>query len=52
MRIEKRQIRTMDRLYNLNNKSHYNAPLVEILNIVAERGYIGSLESPEPDGEL
>ena len=42
----------MDILYKSNEKSHYNAPLVEILNIVAERGYIGSLESPEPDGEL
>ena len=52
VRIEKRQFRTMDRLCNLNNKSSYNSPLVETLNIVAERGYVGSLESPEYDGEL
>ena len=42
----------MDRLYKSNDKSRYNAPLVETLNIVAERGYVGSLESPEYDGEL
>ena len=42
----------MDRLYKSNDKSNYNTPLVEIINVIAERGYVGSLESPEPDGEL
>lgn len=42
----------MNRFYKSNDKNNYIAPLVEILNIAAERGYIGSLESPEPDGEL
>lgn len=42
----------MDRHYKSNDKRYYNSPLVEILNIVAERGYVGSLESPEYDGEL
>lgn len=30
----------------------YLAPEIEVETIEVERGFIGSLESPEPDGEL
>ena len=30
----------------------YHAPEIEVETIEVERGFIGSLENPEPDGEL
>ena len=34
------------------NLNDYLAPEVEVVETVVEQGFAGSLESPEPDGEL
>jgi hypothetical protein len=42
----------MNKLLIFYGKDAYSQPAVEIVDIAAERGFFGSLESPEPDGEL